>query len=608
MSKPSQQQIITTSKLKGHQGAVLTLDHSSSVSNPNATQQQQQQQRRYDTACLLSGSEDATARLWDLRERHLVRASLCIKTIGPVMSVCFGPYPEMISYQSQDAVVVESCDAAPSLWAREFGVYLATGQSVFGFDLRKANAPIVQHHTPSNPSSSLSVDLSSRINAQDEINQLCISCCYNHISPQDQQLANRNKSSGGGNHSRKHKKTNYRRRRGPSNATSTTGFDSSSNRPWIQLAAGDDAGSIRVIDRDRNFDQEPVKQMDESVDMECGEEEGNEETGPAPMEGYAPAPRIYCHGPTEPEECAIVLSVAFQPNHDWPYQHLLASGGTDCTVRLWDVAATAILQQPSSSPAVVREPLSAQVMNSSDVNANQVCNPPMVNHLAWSPSGRLLTAALGDGSIAILTTTTTNSSSKHARRSAAITATDTIHSTTTLETALVQAARLEEAHSGPVAQVLFPEWQPWSAPSTVSRNPRTKKQPNKSSGNSSLVAQDRLLCSAGNDGALLLWDLGTTLCNDAVDVTFGRPNDDDNDGSILSALFRSLRLIDSDHPKDNDGLPQTLFGWKHGSEAGITCKPNWMVSSRGCDPVFPFGIFVADTSNEITAYSMPIQY
>lgn len=41
--------------------------------------------------CLLSGSEDHTARLWDLRENSRRRASLCIQAGGEVLSATFTP-------------------------------------------------------------------------------------------------------------------------------------------------------------------------------------------------------------------------------------------------------------------------------------------------------------------------------------------------------------------------------------------------------------------------------------------------------------------------------------------------------------------------------------
>jgi WD40 repeat protein len=58
---------------QGHQGPVLCLDYNNT-----------------DDPLLLSGSEDQTARLWDVRE-HRRRACLCIPTPGEVLSVAFGP-------------------------------------------------------------------------------------------------------------------------------------------------------------------------------------------------------------------------------------------------------------------------------------------------------------------------------------------------------------------------------------------------------------------------------------------------------------------------------------------------------------------------------------
>ena len=66
-------QELTASKYQGHHGPVLSLDVSA------------------DDTCLLSGSEDHTARLWDVRENHKRRASLCIQTHGEVLSVAFAP-------------------------------------------------------------------------------------------------------------------------------------------------------------------------------------------------------------------------------------------------------------------------------------------------------------------------------------------------------------------------------------------------------------------------------------------------------------------------------------------------------------------------------------
>lgn len=69
-------------------------------------------------------------------------------------------------------------------------------------------------------------------------------------------------------------------------------------------------------------------------------------------------------------------------------------------------------------------------MERDDAGDNQVCNPPMIHSLAWSPSGRLLAAGLGDATVGILQV-------ESGRK-------------------LTQVARLREGHESPVATVLFP--------------------------------------------------------------------------------------------------------------------------------------------------------
>lgn len=64
---------IKSSKFLGHQAPVLSLKVSQ------------------DDHLLLSGSEDHTARLWDLRDTNRRRASLCIQAGGDVLSVAFAP-------------------------------------------------------------------------------------------------------------------------------------------------------------------------------------------------------------------------------------------------------------------------------------------------------------------------------------------------------------------------------------------------------------------------------------------------------------------------------------------------------------------------------------
>ena len=63
--------------LKGHKGPVISLAHTSEIrkikKNRQNNSDDETQQR---SCCLLSGSEDGTARLWDLKSSS--RASLCI--------------------------------------------------------------------------------------------------------------------------------------------------------------------------------------------------------------------------------------------------------------------------------------------------------------------------------------------------------------------------------------------------------------------------------------------------------------------------------------------------------------------------------------------------
>ena len=65
--------MIQSAKYSGHQGPVVSLDIS------------------HDDHLLASGSEDGTARLWDVRQAHKRRACLCIPTTEEVVSVSFAP-------------------------------------------------------------------------------------------------------------------------------------------------------------------------------------------------------------------------------------------------------------------------------------------------------------------------------------------------------------------------------------------------------------------------------------------------------------------------------------------------------------------------------------
>jgi WD40 repeat protein len=223
---------------------------------------------------------------------------------------------------------------------------------------------------------------------------------------------------------------------------------------------------------------------------------------------------------------ALVTSAIFRPRSKVT---TIASGGTDCVIHIWDVKS-------KRAHSIKINPL--------DSDANQVCNPPIVNQLSWSPSGRMLAAALGDGSCAIL-------------------------SGEPNLTSLLLTARLEEAHSGPVASVVFPEWGASNSPA--------------------ITSHDRLLCSAGNDGQIVLWDLGATLAGEkATDPGAFLPIP--HETYTIEEAVSSLELVDR---------PKTMFGWQHAH------KPNFVTTSR--DSCLPSTMFVADVTSDIIAYSIPLK-
>ena len=231
---------------------------------------------------------------------------------------------------------------------------------------------------------------------------------------------------------------------------------------------------------------------------------------------------------------ALVTSIGFRPRSKGLD---LASGGTDCMIHLWDITRP---WRPSASFEIEQD----------DAGANQVCNPPMVHSLACSPSGRLLASGLGDGTCSLL--------SVEGRR-------------------LVEACRLTECHDAAVACVRFPDFG--------------------TNQSSHVTAEDRLLVSAGNDGALLLWDLGENVAGKhAVDpntMFHGCEQQQTNniDSDMNETKMASLSL--------NSPSPEIIFGIPHQK------KPNWVTNSNNLVSSLPNSLFVADVSKDISVYILP---
>eukprot|EP00593_Proboscia_inermis_P000146 CAMPEP_0171294300 /NCGR_PEP_ID=MMETSP0816-20121228/2746_1 /TAXON_ID=420281 /ORGANISM="Proboscia inermis, Strain CCAP1064/1" /LENGTH=441 /DNA_ID=CAMNT_0011765991 /DNA_START=413 /DNA_END=1738 /DNA_ORIENTATION=- len=326
------------------------------------------------------------------------------------------------------------------------------------------------------------------------------------------------------------------------------------------------------------------------------------------------------------EQVALVTSAVFRPpppsqtkgGHNRYYE--IASGGTDCAVHLWDATRP---KQPCSSYQV------EQSLN--EGGGGQVCNPPMVQGLSWSKSGRILATGLGDGTILLLRV------NRHRN--------------------LIASGRLgcnDNARNGhtnghnscAVGCVHFPQF----FASTLDES------------SISSCYGDRLLVTGGNDGMILLWDLGKNAIegveangNDFCEESMLDPrslfqnesdNDDnsieenDNNAEITNNIDKSIEaetarvsLFDEEiksmpnSPLNIDMLPQPSVIYSINHEK----KPNWLCTStffrstatggsgtmkiinksKDCSlydnsRIIPPTLFVADTSNNITLYNLSI--
>ena len=295
----------------------------------------------------------------------------------------------------------------------------------------------------------------------------------------------------------------------------------------IYMAVGDDDGQVRITNTVPN----------QATISNCTTTSRSASTSTTSTS----CPITLTHNPEA--SSALVTSIAFRPRTK---QLDIATAGTDCSICLWDVTRP---RRPSSILQVSRD--------EAEGGANQVCNPPIVHSISWSPSGRLLASGLGDGSALVMRV--------EGRR-------------------LVEACRLQGGHESAVATILFPHF-----------NEAAKIS-------SHVAADDRLMVSGGNDGAIYLWDLGVDVAGDAaVDpstlfqgctttTTSSSSSSSNTASSDVNTALSGLTLSTE---------PRILFGIPHEK------KLNWIVSSKATEPVLPTTLFVADTSNDITAYMLP---
>ena len=218
--------MITNAKLQGHTAAVLCLDVSSPWSSSQESVTATTPAVSASSRLLLSGSEDGTARLWDLRD-HRRRACLCIRVPrgGDVLSAVFAPPLENVVVAEETATRRSESDG----FAKDCSVYLGVENMVLEYDLRHAKSPIV--------SSEPTRDWGRVLQNQDEVNQIGL-IYYNK---------NHNCSSNSGGK----KKKNQKKKGGGGNKKRHQVSDEI-NRNSLYLAACDDAGKARWISRKRS--------------------------------------------------------------------------------------------------------------------------------------------------------------------------------------------------------------------------------------------------------------------------------------------------------------------------------------------------------------------
>ena len=302
--------MLTHTQLKGHRAAVLCLDISSSSS------------------LLLSGSEDGTARLWDLREHQRRGACLCIQTIdgGDVLSAVFAPpHPQRrrpSTTTTTTTTTTTSSSSTPSSFAQDYTVYLGVENTVLEYDLRNATSPILSE--PTN-------NWNRILQNQDEVNQIGLAYYNNNNSSKNNNNNNNNiarnknkknqkkkkKGGGGGNKKQQHQQhSNHQRIDNDGDDNDDGNVGSCIEGSSLYLAACDDAGKIRYTETTIT-----------SASASSSDYSNNNDSSTTTTSRSS----ILHH---DEHGVAVVTTCAFRPNSK---QLELISGGTDCKIQLWDI-------------------------------------------------------------------------------------------------------------------------------------------------------------------------------------------------------------------------------------------------------------------------------
>lgn len=293
--------MITSSKLQGHGAAVLCLDvsspfsqssSSSSPSLPSAT-----------STLLLSGSEDGTARLWDLRD-HRRRACLCIRVpdCGDVLSAVFAPPAPPTASPSSSPTNIRGENEGT--FSKNCTVFLGVENTVLEYDLRHVDSPIV--------CSEPTRDWGRVLQNQDEVNQ--IGLVY-YSKPKTNNNSSGNK-----------KKKNQKKKGGGANKKRQQSSNEEDSSYSLYLAACDDAGKTRWTEASR---------------MVSGESQSNDASDDITYNYEKNASSTILHH--DNHGVAVVPACAFRPMDNSNYKRSgggasleLVTGGTDCKIHLWD--------------------------------------------------------------------------------------------------------------------------------------------------------------------------------------------------------------------------------------------------------------------------------
>lgn len=281
----------------------------------------------------------------------------------------------------------------------------------------------------------------------------------------------------------------------------------------------------------------------------------------------------------EPPSIAMVTSVAFQRSKQSP---LLASAGTDCTIKLWDVTKRTLLAK-HSIPSFYSQ------------QQQQIYNPPFVHSISWSATGKLLASGLGDGTCLIFRINNSfiprNKNQKEKKKKDQVYLDPIVHCV--------------QGHSSAVACVHFP----------FPRTPTSTTAPCSSSNTATPHEDDRWILTAGNDGNIFIWDLlhdernaSNSCANNNIFIPTkknpmkGKGNQRRNRSGANTTTKTSGSFYHTS--QDILTLDKPSLGIPHNQKPNCITSSNFSHSNTSNNCSCSTTIFVADTTKDISVYTI----